>query len=473
MQRLDPQRLLIERTGAMRHSVLVFAGENTRVEPDALRQLQNTASLDADAIVLATPDIHVGFGVPIGCIFATPNLISPCAVGYDINCGMRLMTTPLTRAQFDAPAVARAIARRIPLGEGKHNIAVTPAQLDAVLHVGLAAVPALADKNAAVAAAFAPDEFAHDGVRVEDNGSLPGDPAAVSARAKERGGSQLASLGGGNHFIELQYVETVFDRAIARAFGLVENQITLMIHSGSRGLGHQVADEQMRAAREWDARHGHALPDRDLAYFDLCTREGTTYRGAMNAAANFAFVNRYLMALLVRAVVREHYGADTPLPALYDVPHNIAKFETHHGIEYCVHRKGATRAFAAEQMAGTPFAATGQPVLIPGSMGTASYVLAGVATGAASLFSVNHGAGRAMSRSAARGNAGRGRPAAISDAEFRHSMDGISLICEDRAAIKEEAPAAYKNIDEIIQVVAPAGLAKVVARLRPLAVLKG
>ncbi len=473
MQRLDPQRLLIERTGAMRQSALVFAGETTRIEPEALRQLQNTASLDADAIVVATPDIHVGFGVPIGCIFATPNLISPCAVGYDINCGMRLMTTPLTRAQFDAPAVARAIAQRIPLGEGKRNVTVTPAQLDEVLQCGLAAVPALAEQHARLAAAFAPDDFAHDAARVEDNGSLPGDPAAVSARAKERGAGQLASLGGGNHFIEVQYVETVFDHALAHAFGLIENHIAIMIHSGSRGLGHQVADEHMRAARAWDARHGHALPDRDLAYFDVRSREGAAYRAAMHAAANFAFVNRYLMALLVRAVVRERYGAATPLPSLYDVPHNIAKFETHHGVGYCVHRKGATRAFAAGQMAGTPFAATGQPVLIPGSMGTASYVLAGVPTGGASLFSVNHGAGRVMSRSAARGKAGAGRPAAISDAEFRQSMAGVSLICEDRAAIKEEAPAAYKNIDEVIQVVARAGLAKVVARLRPLAVLKG
>jgi tRNA-splicing ligase RtcB len=473
MQRLDPHRLLLERTGAMRQPALIYAGEQTLVENEAVRQLQNTACLDPDAIVFATPDIHTGFGVPIGCVFATPNLISPCAVGYDINCGMRLMTSPLTRAAFDAPTVARAIARRIPLGEGKHNIRIAAAQLDAVLEQGLAAVPDVAATHAALAAAFSDEEYAHDRVHVEDGGALPGDADAVSARAKERGSDQLATLGGGNHFIELQYVDTVYDAAIAAAFGLAEQQITIMIHSGSRGLGYQVADEQMHAARVWDEHQGRPLPDRELAYFAVRSREGQRYRAAMNAAANYAFVNRYLMALLARAAVRDLYGADTPLPTLYDVPHNIAKFETHRDREYCVHRKGATRAFAAAQMDATPFAQTGQPVLIPGSMGTASYVLAGVPTGAESLFSVNHGAGRTMSRSAARGNIGRGRPAAISDSEFRHSMEGITLICEDRGAIKEEAPAAYKDIDDIIRVVAGAGLAAIVARLRPLAVLKG
>jgi tRNA-splicing ligase RtcB len=223
-------------------------------------------------------------------------------------------------------------------------------------------------------------------------------------------------------------------------------------------------------------RYGIRLPDRQLACAPLGSPEGKAYFGAMAAAANYAQANRQAITGLIRESLMR--GLDMSprelgLRMVYDVSHNLARMETHAGRRVCVHRKGATRAFAAAQMDATPFAQTGQPVLIPGSMGTASYVLAGVPTGAESLFSVNHGAGRTMSRSAARGNIGRGRPAAISDSEFRHSMEGITLICEDRGAIKEEAPAAYKDIDDIIRVVAGAGLAAIVARLRPLAVLKG
>jgi len=475
MERLDTYRIKIPRSGAMKQDALIYANEAIALEAAAVQQLRNAASLDPRAIVFATPDIHSGYGVPIGCVLAAPSFISPCAVGYDINCGMRMMTTPLTRGEVDVSVLAQALRRDIPLGEGKRNVSVSARQLDCVLAQGLAAVPEVAGAHARVAEAFSPDEFARDRVCAEDHGSMPGVPDAVSARAKERGCDQLGSLGGGNHFIEIQAVETVYDQRAAQAFGLGAGQITVMVHSGSRGLGHQVADEYMRAARQWIERQGISVPDRDLAYFARDSAQGKAYTGAMHAAANFAFANRYIMAALVRRNFRHYYGADLPMPALYDVPHNIAKFEQHGGTEYCVHRKGATRAFPPALMQGSPFAATGQPVLIPGSMGTASYVLAGAASGREALYSVNHGAGRTMSRTAASGVGRRGarHDAGISDEEFRRSMQGVLLICEDRRTIKAEAPGAYKDIDQVIAVVSGAGLATPVARMRPLAVLKG
>jgi tRNA-splicing ligase RtcB (3'-phosphate/5'-hydroxy nucleic acid ligase) len=250
----------------------------------------------------------------------------------------------------------------------------------------------------------------------------------------------------------------------------------IMLHSGSRGFGHEVGGHFMKLAQTYCSRERLVTPSRDLAYLPLDSTEGKAYLGAMQAAANFAFINRQIMAALVRRNLRHTHGASLPIPTLYDVPHNIAKFERVGRRELCVHRKGATRAFPASLMRGTPFAETGQPVLIPGSMGTASYVLAGVESGAESLFSVNHGAGRVMSRTAAAGVVKRGRvikQAQITDAQFKESMKGVHLICADHAHIKEEAPAAYKDIDAVIDTVVGAGLARVVARLVPLAVLKG
>jgi tRNA-splicing ligase RtcB len=232
----------------------------------------------------------------------------------------------------------------------------------------------------------------------------------------------------------------------------------------------------MREAQKHCARSGLPTPSRDLAYLPLDSGPGRAYLGAMAAAANFAFLNRQLMAGLVRRVLRHGLGRELRAPTLYDVPHNIAKIERHRGRSLCVHRKGATRAFPARLMQGSPFADTGQPVLIPGSMGTASYLLVGQESGAESLFSVNHGAGRAMSRTAAGGVVRRGRvlkQGRISDREFEEAMRGVHLVCADRAAIKEEAPQAYKDIDSVVATVTGAGLARVVARMVPLAVLKG
>jgi tRNA-splicing ligase RtcB len=323
---------------------------------------------------------------------------------------------------------------------------------------------------------FDADDLERDALSIEDNGSMEGDPSAVSHKALERGRTQLGSLGGGNHFIELQSVARIDDPGTARAWGLHEGQLVVMIHSGSRGFGHEVAGQYMRAAAQYCEWQGLAMPNRQLAYIPLDSKLGRKYIGAMRAAANFAFLNRQAMAQLVRKNVRHMLGQEVVLPLVYDVPHNIAKFEEADSVTYCVHRKGATRAFSPAKMKGTPFAETGQPVLIPGSMGTASYLLAGVDSGAESLFTVNHGAGRVMSRTEAAGKKRNGRvvrEGAITQKRFAESMGGVHLICDDKWAIREEAPDAYKDIDTVIDTVAGAGLAKVVARMVPLAVLKG
>jgi len=271
----------------------------------------------------------------------------------------------------------------------------------------------------------------------------------------------------------------VLDEQAARAWDVRKGQLVVMIHSGSRGLGHEVGGHFMRLAADHDRREGLRVPNDHLAILPVDAPPGVSYLGAMNAAANYAFANRQVMAMLARAVLRRELGP-AALPTLYDVAHNLASVERHGDQRLVVHRKGATRAFPAGRMQGTPFADLGQPVLIPGSMGTASWLLRGVDSGARSLFSTNHGAGRVLSRTAARGFKGRGRRGsgkggggAISDEEFQRSMQGIVLLCEDPRSIKEEAPAAYKDIDAVIDTVVGAGLARPVARMLPLAVLKG
>jgi tRNA-splicing ligase RtcB len=318
-----------------------------------------------------------------------------------------------------------------------------------------------------------PGEIERDAERIEANGSLPGVPEAVSEHARKRARDQLATLGGGNHFVELQRVESISEPAAAGAWGLFVGQLLIMLHSGSRAMGHQVGGDYMAIAEQVTR---HLVPNKMLCYLPADSRQGQRYIGAMNAAANFAFANRELMTVLIRRNIRHHLGREQRCDLIYDVTHNMAKYEEHDGRMLWVHRKGATRAFGPARMAGTPFEATGQPVIIPGSMGTASYILVGLDGNDETLCSVNHGAGRRMSRSAATGVRRHGkviRPGAISDEEFAAAMKGVELIAGDRAAAIEEAPQAYKDIDEVIRVVVAAGLAKVVARVRPLAVLKG
>jgi tRNA-splicing ligase RtcB len=470
--RIDPLRLRMERTGQMVTDATIFASSAVNLESEAVRQLYDAACLPAAKKVLATADIHVGFGIPIGAVLGMDRAIMPAAVGYDINCGMRLLTTPFSKGQIDTDKVAVDIAREIPLGEGHENVRLDKAGLEAVVTKGVAAIPDLVQRVSHRAwEAFDPEEFADDIKRIEEHGRLRGDLGAVP-NAAQKGSAQLGTLGGGNHFIEIQYVQEVLDEDLAKTFGLFKNQIVVMIHSGSRRFGYEVADRYMDIAA---SRPEMAGRKKMLSYLSTDTDAGKDYIAAMAAAANFAFANRHIMALLVRRCFNRMFGP-TPLKLVYDVAHNMAKFETHSGSQLWVHRKGATRAFGPEQMAATIFERTGQPIITPGSMGTASFLLVGTGDSDESLSSVNHGAGRVMSRTAAIGKAHRGKVITsplISDEQFKRSMEGIKLITGDRRRIKEEAPAAYKDIEEVVRIVVACGWAKAVARMLPLAVLKG
>lgn len=471
--RIDPLRLHLERRGRMVTDATIFASEAVNIEPDAVRQLCDAACLPPAKKVIATADIHVGFGIPIGAVLGLDGAIMPPAVGYDINCGMRLLRTPFTKGRIDTDKIAVDIARDVPLGEGRENLHLDRTGIEAVVNKGAACIPILAQKtNHRAWEAFDPDQFSDDIKRIEDNGGLPGDMGAVPKAAIQKGGNQLGTLGGGNHFIEIQYVQEIFDADLAKSFGLSKDQLVVMIHSGSRRFGYEIADHYMNVAAQ---RPENAERRKMLAYLQTDSGAGRSYIAAMSAAANFAYVNRHIMALLVRRCFNRMFGP-TPLDLVYDVTHNMAKLETHSGDNLWIHRKGATRAFGPEQMTSSVFARTGQPIITPGSMGTASFLLVGTGNSEESLNSVNHGAGRVMSRTAALGKSRRGKittQALISDDQFKRSMKGIKLIAGDKRRIKEEAPDAYKDIEEVVRIVIECGWAKAVARMVPLAVLKG
>ena len=473
LERLDAYRLKLQRRDPMRVGAVVYASERIKLEPDALGQLADAAALPGARNVLATPDIHLGYGVPIGCVAGLAGVVVPAAVGYDVNCGMRLLTTPFEAGDVDAGRIARSIRRDVPLGEGMKNVRLAAGDLDKVLEQGLEGLLQVEPGHERYADLRDPAEDAADLECAEERGSVAGAPGALSDRAKSRGRPQLGTLGGGNHFIEIQRVDRVDDSDLAERFGIHEGQCVVMIHSGSRGLGHQVGGDYMKLAERVSS---DMAPTRKLGFLEAGSRDGRDYVGAMNAAANFAFANRQVMTTFVRGAFRADLGP-AEMPCVYDVPHNMAKLETHAGEELWVHRKGATRAFGPDRMADTPFAETGQPVLIPGSMGTASYLLVAGGRGADSLWSVNHGAGRVMSRTAAAGKTTRKgkvlKPGLITDEEFARAMEGVVLIAGSRRGAREEAPQAYKDIDTVIETVVGAGLGRIVARMVPLAVLKG
>ncbi|MHC4337813.1 MAG: RtcB family protein [Planctomycetota bacterium] len=384
--RKDPLRLYMERQGQMVTDATIFASEAIKLEPQAVQQLRDAASLPPAKKVLATADIHVGFGVPIGAVIGLQNAIMPAAVGYDINCGMRLLRTPFSKGEINIGEIAVSIARDIPLGEGKANLTLDKVSIEAVIHKGVGSVPALAKRIGHRAwEAFEPAEFAEDLKRIEEDGCMPADISVAPSAAVQKGANQLGTLGGGNHFIEIQYVQKIFDQALAKTFGLSENQIVVMIHSGSRRFGYEVADEYMTIAAR---RPEMADRKKMLSFLPTDVKAGKDYIAAMGAAANFAFTNRHIMTLLVRRCFNRMFGP-IPLPLVYDVTHNMAKLETHQGKQLWVHRKGATRAFGAERMTATIFAETGQPIITPGSMGTASYLLVGTGNSDESLCSVN------------------------------------------------------------------------------------
>ncbi|NQW47887.1 MAG: RtcB family protein [Planctomycetes bacterium] len=455
---------------------LIFADERMipQLRSDrAPEQVANVACLPGIQMAsLAMPDIHWGYGFCIGGVCATDpaigGVVSPGGVGYDINCGVRLLRTNLALADIQPvlTLLVNQMLHDIPVGVGQGGSHVfSPAELRTLMREG---VPFLRARG------LATDD---DVACTEAEGCIPdARPDFVSDRALARGGDQCGTVGAGNHFIEVQIVDRIEDAAAAAAFGLHVGQICVLIHSGSRGLGYQVCDDSLRALRDAPAKYGLGLPDRQLACAPVESAEGQHYLGAMRAAANYAFCNRQLLMWQVREVfarVLQKPWHSLGMELLYDVAHNMAKLEEHRVGDavktVCVHRKGATRAFPA----GHPdiperYRDVGQPVIIPGDMGRASWVLRGGPRSLERSFGTTcHGAGRALSRTAAT-KAARGRN--IQD-ELQQS--GVVARCRSREGLAEEQPAAYKDVDIVVDIVHRAGHSLKVARLRPLGVIKG
>lgn len=475
LKKLDDYRWLVPRgtKPGMLTDALVYADERLLkdfVKDLSLEQAINVAMLPG--IVgrsLAMPDIHQGYGFPIGGVAATDpkegGVISPGGVGFDINCGVRLLASSLTLEEVRPKLreLVNQLFRDIPSGAGqKGNIRLSYEDLDRVLTEGAAWMVERGYGR--------PEDLSH----CEESGTIDGaDPSAVSDHAKKRGLPQIGTLGSGNHFLEVQYVERIFEPEIAQALGLYESEVVVLVHSGSRGLGHQVCTDSLREMDEGMRRYNINLPDRQLACVPVNSPEGQAYLGAMRAAANFAWANRQGITHFTRQAFKRIFDEKVDLRVIYDVCHNIAKFERHtvegREREVVVHRKGATRAFpAGHPKVPDAYKSCGQPVLIPGSMGTASYVLVGAEGAMRESFGTTcHGAGRVMSRTAAR------KSPFAQNARQRLEDQGIIVRAETRDGITEEIPEAYKDVDAVINVVHNAGLSKRVARLKPIGVIKG
>lgn len=438
----------------------------------SLDQAVNAATLPGlVGHVVIMPDMHQGYGFPIGGVAATSfpkGVISPGAIGYDINCGVRLLASQI---ELDAVAaelddLAIALNRHCPSGVGgSGHYRLNDKEMDAVMRDGA---------QWALKQGFATEA---DIGRTEEFGRIQGaDPSKVSKRARERGSNQVDTLGAGNHFIEVEVVDEIFDQDAADAMGLRQGHLTLLIHCGSRGFGHQICTDYVRDFQGAAQRYGIELPDRELVCAPMDSPEGKSYIGAMHAAANYAFANRQLLAHHARQAFEETLAGRVKnwhLHQVYDIAHNMGKIETHEvdgqSIKVCVHRKGATRAFGPGAP-GLPSAyeKIGQPVLVPGSMGTASWVLVGTEESMRRSFgSCCHGAGRTMSRSQAKKQ--------VRGDQLRRDLEaqGIHVQAGSLPGLAEEAPVAYKDVDAVVETVDRAGIARKVARLRPVAVVKG
>ncbi|MFQ5527660.1 MAG: RtcB family protein [Thermoanaerobaculia bacterium] len=472
LEQIDAWRWRVPRTGGMRVEGIVYASPemvgDLRGDP-AIEQVANVAHLPGIVgASLAMPDIHWGYGFPIGGVAAfdaDEGVVSPGGVGYDINCGVRLLRTNLERGAVERrrDRLAEELFRAIPTGVGAahKSLRLSAKDLRGVLRGGA---------GWAVEHGWGESE---DLPVLEEQGCLEtARPDLVSRRALERGRAQLGTLGSGNHFAEVQSVDRVFDPEAAEVLGLVQDRVTVTLHTGSRGLGHQVCSDYLKVMLEADRRYGISLPDRQLCCAPLASDEGRSYLGAMSAAANFAFGNRQVMTELTRrSLMRVFKGAEARV--VYDVCHNIAKFETfaHEGGKrrLCVHRKGATRAYPpGHEETPAAYREVGQPVLIPGDMGRYSFVLVGTELAHRETFgSTCHGAGRRLSRKKAK-RAARGRNLLAELAER-----GVAIRAAGMATVAEEMPEAYKDVADVVSVVEAAGLSRIVARLRPLAVIKG
>ena len=451
--------------------VRVFADDELRsqlLRDHSLEQLLNVSALPGvTRQALGMPDMHEGYGFPVGGVVGTAlpdGVISPGGIGFDINCGVRLLASKVRADDVKdlLPPLMHELSRSVPTGYGRSGrLELDEEALDQVLEGG---VPHLIERYGY--------GLPEDPGFIESGGRMPAaDASCVSEKAKQRGADQLGTLGGGNHFLEVQRVAEVFDAEAAEAYGLFPGQVTVLIHSGSRGLGHQVCTDSVREMDAALSRHGISLPDRQLACAPFSSPEGKRYFAAMSAAANFAWCNRQALMHRCREVFQRVLGsrADGQLRLVYDVAHNIAKVERYGSRDLCVHRKGATRAFGpSNPEVPPPYRSAGQPVFIPGSMGTESYVLAGNdASAEVSLSSCCHGAGRSMSRTNAKKT--------VKGHELRAELEGRGIIvkCPSNAELAEEAPLAYKDVSRVVDVVQRAGIARKVARLLPLGVLKG
>lgn len=460
----------------MRTDALIFADDKmieSIKRDNAPEQAANVACLPG--IVgksYAMPDIHWGYGFPIGGVAAfdaDEGVISPGGIGYDVNCGVRLVRTGLSASDI-RPRVKElvdAIFGNVPSGVGeKGKLRLSQAEIDDVLEGGA---------QWAVSRGYGWDG---DLVACEESGCMKGaDSSKVDLRAKQRGAPQLGTLGGGNHFLEIQRVDKIYDEEAAGLFGLTgEDQVTVSIHSGSRGCGHQIASDYIRIMEGAIKKHQIAVPDRQLACAPVTSDEGQDCFAAMSAAANYAWANRQLILHWLRESFEHTLGRsaeDMGMDLVYDVAHNICKREQHtvdgRSREVYVHRKGATRAFdSSRQEVPAKYRSVGQPVLIPGDMGSSSYVLAGTAGAMAETFgSTCHGAGRQMSRTAAtRRFSAKDVVAALRD-------KGIYVRAASKGGIVEEAPGAYKNVDDVVNIAHGAGISRLVARLKPMGVMKG
>jgi tRNA-splicing ligase RtcB len=459
----------------MRVAVRIFATRRLLekvMDDNSLEQAVNAATLPGlVGQVLVMPDMHQGYGFPIGGVAATrypDGVISPGAIGYDINCGVRLLASQIQyqEARTHLDDLASALNHYCPSGVGeKGELRMTDAELDRVCREGA---------QWAIKAGYATPA---DVRRTEEGGRLEGaDPSKVSKRAKERGRPQLGTLGAGNHFIEVDVVDQVFDPNAAEVMGLKEGNLAVQIHCGSRGFGHQICTDYVEEFQGAVKRYGIQLPDRELVCAPLDSPEGQNYLAAMRCAANYAFANRQVLAHNARRAFEQVFTGKTKdfqLYQIYDIAHNMGKIETHvidgKPVKVCVHRKGATRAFGP----GSPelpdeYRDIGQPVLVPGSMGTASWVLVGTeASMQRSFGSSCHGAGRVMSRHKAKKE--------VRGEKLRQELEagGIHIRAGSMSGLAEEAPQAYKDVDAVVETVSGAQIARKVARLRPVAVIKG
>jgi tRNA-splicing ligase RtcB len=446
--------------GDMKVPARVYASEKMLGEifrDRSLEQLVNVATLPGiQKYALAMPDIHEGYGFPVGGVAAfdaESGIISPGGIGYDINCGVRLLRSEKTfkEIQPHLEKLGRTIYATVPSGVGKGGrLVLKGKEFDGVLEEGAKRMVEMGYGEAG------------DLEHLESHGALENANASlVSEVAKSRGRDQLGTMGAGNHFVEVEAVETIFDEEEAKRLGIFKDQVVILIHTGSRGLGHQIATDYIRVMMRAMPKYGISIPDRELACAPFNSPEGQNYFHAMAAGANFAWANRQLITWEVRKAWEEVLGAQGgALNIIYDVAHNIAKVEdyTIDGAQKTVviHRKGATRSFP------------GQPVLIPGSMGTGSYLLVGQEAAMSESFgSTCHGAGRRMSRTQAK------REVRGDELKQKLNERGIIINAGSLSSLAEEAPTAYKDVDEVVEVVHQAGIAKKVARFRPIVVIKG